>query len=333
MSNILEVHSTIVSYADENVSNNPRLRTADWSKHQTAITAGRPLISEYLIEPSQSVVAFDGTRTLAIDGTTEVDITLVDSSKSLYRLEWVGGTLPEFRPTDSPSLAGETLEFTINNGATAKLQVTSSPAFQFLGVGTGWQVFIPGLSTNDPATVFNETNTGYWVILGTADNANSLILKRPAGQGFEGVAESVVLADDAQIQFFNYNGVQVGDKFEIVGGPINAMYRQDFEVSSLTGRRIEFISPEPLPEESAVLIGASNLVIYSDAKMFVRIETDQDTTIRFNGDSGNNVRVSPIATNSLQDMGWIEKYGPTFKLEIRNKSYVNSARVILISVG
>jgi hypothetical protein len=323
---ILNHSLAVAAYEDSSVSNNPTQRSVDWRKSTGPITVTKPSTVQVVIPPASSVVVFSGTRSTSMDGTTVFASTLNPVLSSTYRLTRTSGTAPAFRTDRALTLSGATVTVAINNNATATF--SSSVGGSFSSVSVGDNVFIPTAATGDSASPFNTSNGGLWVVL--AQTATVLTMARSAGESFGGVAEVVVVTANSQFLAFTSSGVQVNDTLEIVAG-FSVVAQKAFTVSRVTPSWVEFVSTEALPLESAITPGVGGLVFYTNAKTYVRVESDQEVAVRLNGDSGNTNRLSPRASGTKGSEGWMDKWGPTWSLELVNRSRSSSANVTVIS--
>lgn len=322
---ILDIYQQIVAYSDTARTNNPTKRHVDWHPEIVAMTVSNPLSESFEVLPGETVSPFSGTRSTAIDGTTAFAITY-NSTKERYRITRTGGTAPAFRTDRGLALTGEEITVTINNNAVAVF--TISGAGVFTGTQVGDTVFVPNASTGDSANILSELNSGFWTVL--AVTSKTLTLRRRANEDFQGVAEVVTLTANAQIQAYSAAGVQIGDKLEITAG-FSAVTQKTFEIAEVTPGWVEFTSGSSLPLETTIIPAAAGMTFYTKAKRYVRVETDQEAVVRFNGDSGNTNKVTPWVAGDATQVGWVEKIGLVHSLVIVNKSTTDTMNVMLIT--
>jgi len=314
-------------YNDSTSSNNPSQIFLDWSRNSYSIDVKNPLNQKFSIVPGGNQVLFNNQRTLTIDGTTSFDILLNPALSSVYRIQHVGGTAPGFRTNRNVPSLGVPLTVTINNNATATISA-GSVIFNIVQVGD--TVFIPTTMTGDAGlnSPFDVNNGGYWTVIGST--STSMTMTRLAGESFSGVSELVTPTNNLQLQVLTSNGVQVGDSVKINAG-FSAVTQKTFVISALTAYWIEFTSTVPLPLESGIIPGATGLTIYTTVKKFVRIESDQDVVVRFNGDTSNNLILSPRSPASSSGIAWLDMWASVWKVEIVNKSPSYPVNVLLIT--
>lgn len=328
---VLDVHSTYLVYYGESgsSSNNPARRYADWTRHIISESVQNPTVEDFDLLPGETRQIFSGTRSTSIDGTTEFDLELHALEPSVYRMMHSGGAAPVFRTSRGLALNGEELTLTINNNATALLELDALSAKNFNAVQVGDTVFLPGLTTGDAATVFNSNNEGFWLVL--ARTTKSLTMRRRIGEDFIGVAEVVTLTDNDQLQVFSSAGVQIGDSMDVSAG-FSALTQKVFAVSEVTPDWVQFTSTESLPLETGITPTASGLNFYTKAKRFLRVETDQDAVLRLNGDTSSSIRLSPRVPGDQEQVAHFEAWGSFWSLSVVNRSSAATLKVNLFTV-
>ncbi len=90
--------------------------------------------------------------------------------------------------------------------------------------------------------------------------------------------------------------------------------------TTVTPEWIEFSSPGPLGEEAGVVPGTAGLIVYTNRKRFIGIRTDQEISVRYNGDTGDTNRVEPLLAGTRGMEGSDTKTGSVWKLVIFNRS-------------
>lgn len=327
MSEVLEVHSTILVYGDQEANSNPQRRYVDWARHISGFAVENPLVREFVAAPGELLNIFSGTRATSIDGTTQFDLSLNPLYPGVYRLTYNGtGTAPSFRTLRSNTVNGNQIQFTVNNNATLKMQSLNPVSFTAL---VGDILFIPGVSTGDSAGPFNPNNEGFWTVI--AVSGATLTLVRPVGTSFVGVNETVTPTTTTAWYIFSASGVQVDDSLEISGG-FSLVTQKTYSVQTVTHQWVEFTSTEALPIESGVLPGATGATFYTDAKRFIRLESDQPARIKLNGDTGELYRIEPRVVGDPESVGHFEIWGPCWDLKVLNKSVYSPMKLTVISV-
>lgn len=318
----LNIVSSIQAYADSTQTASPLLQLVNWTKKLLNISVTRPSSRQYFLDPNQTLTIFDGQRSTAIDGTTAFTVTLSPLSSSRYRITNSAGTAPAFRTARALSLSGIAVTFAIVANGTVEVSVT--PANTFVNVQVGDQVWIPGVTTGDATGPFNQANEGLWSVLAVSaisgQAARKLTLKRLNTSDPEGSSETVTPPLDTDFIAFSAAGVQPDDHVEFASSNWSQTLRSSFLVDRVTPTWFEIISTESLPLDVGVLPSSTGLIFYNDSKRFVRVEADQEAAIRFNGDSGSLVRISPLSPADPDAAGWIEKFGPTWSLAVVNRT-------------
>lgn len=319
----LSLTSTTVAFSDATATggSDPLLKHFDW-KRSIQVSINNPESRHLSLESAGTEVVFNGTRTITLDGTTQLTVTLSPLNSSCYRFTYASGTLPGFRTSRSFSLSGKAVTIVANTNGTATWS-TSSTAFS--AVQAGDILFVPGTSTGDTASLFNSSNEGFWTVL--VASSTSVTLLR-SGDTSEGVSEVVTPADN-KVQAFTSSGVQVGDTVDVSAG-FSVLAQKSFTVSTVTATWFEVISTSPLPLQTATP-GATGVAFYTKCKKFIRIESDQEVVARVNGDSTDICRITPWSSGDSRYVGEYTKVGPVWSLTIYNRS-TTIANVLLISV-
>lgn len=338
----LNIHSNILAFGDANtVTSNPKLRHVDWTTDYTQISIASPENKAFELAPGETRTLFSGVRSLDIDNTTELSLSLNAQKAGTYRLGWAtgGGTAPSFRTERAVSVAGENITVTVNNNASAVFALDEASLEDFSAVSVGDILFIPDTTTGDSASPFNILNVGYWVVLskgpvGVAAN-HKITCRRLPGETFQGASEAVPgasITDDAQFIVFSSGDVQVGD-YVVISSGFSVVTQGTYQITAVTARWIEFVSSEPLPLEADVLPTTTGVRVFSQAKSFIHVETDQPAIIRVNGASGNELKIVPRAVADLDGRAWWQMWGPVWELVVVNTSSAASMAVQLISAA
>ncbi len=309
-------------------------RNVDWRRTVPATTVKNPVETQYVIQPGASQIIFQGNRTIGIDGTSAFQIALNAFNSSVYRISNTGGTAPVFRTDRGLNLTGDSVTWSINNNASATVTVVAQ---NFSAVVIGDNVWVPSTLTGDQSlsSPFSATNGGLWVVIGKASGGTpkTITLIRPPGQAFSGMAEVQTVTAQAQFVVFSAAGVQIGDTLEISSG-FSVVTQSSYTVTNVLPSFIEIASTISLPLETGILPTASGIVFYLSNKRFLRLETDTEIAVRFNGlvgGSDQSIRVSPRVISDPNNVGWAEKWGVTWAMEVQNRSRTGSATVIVFS--
>lgn len=317
MNGFITLSSQALAFNDPTPNSDPQLKSIDWKPNHQALpcaNAGRAPFGT--LAAGQSVVVFDGTRSLTVDGTTAFSVTLSPlDAGTRYRFTWTGGTNPGFRTDRGLTLSTHTVTFTI--GANQVADVTLGGG-TFGATAVGDTVLVPGLSTGDSAGPFSALNEGVWVVIGALSSTH-LQLARLVGSSFSGTSETQTVTANGQLVAFSAAGVQVGDSLTISAGfPITD--QQTFTVDRVTSTWFEVISSLPLATVSGATPGAAGIQFYSTVKRWTRVEVDQQAVVQMNADVGMSNILQPIAPGDAQNMGWSERWGPVYKIVVINQS-------------
>lgn len=317
MKNILNVINSILAYDEpQGNTDNPSKRNVDWSRRYQGLTIGNPKSQSYKIPAGQTLTIFDGMRLNPLDGTSILDIINVAPSESRYRLKVTAGA-SGFKTARSVTGLDEVFVTTNNN---------SVATFQFVGatltsvqVGDIMRVNSASLKESSPY-VFNDLNGGLWVVIGIA--GDSISVMRETGCDFVGIQEHIIAGSGTanDVQFYAQDGVMVGDTMDI-SGTLSVASQRAYKVLDVTPDQIDFISTNPIPEESGLTYILNTITLYSNANKLLYVEADQDCNVLLNGDTSGHNRVKPVGLPGNADTpGYFHMFGVVFKCEIKNRS-------------
>lgn len=313
-------------YEDLALSNNPSMREVDWRRSVLNASVSNPKSIKFKLNVNESKSVFNGSRTVDYDGLTVFGLALNSTSGSLYRLTYTSGNAPNFQTSRGSTLNATTVVFTLNNNNTLSAQITAGPGTFGTGIVVGDQVFIPTALTGDSAlsNPCNVNNSGLWMVLNYDVGSATLTLTRSGI--FSGANDTVTFTSNAQFLVFSSDSarVQIGDFIVLAGGGGYGA-GGTFQVSTVTPTWVEFVSTEPL-SVPAVVAGAS-INFYSNPVIYFRVESDQLVALQLNGDVTTvYVQLSPTGGT----VGFMDKWGPTFSLNVVNLSN-NQANVFVIT--
>jgi hypothetical protein len=320
MSSTLSAFFKIAAFDDPDQTNAPKLKAVDWNRNTLmGIQIENPSNNRYQIPPLTTKVIFDGTVTLGYGATTEFAVSLSTLSSSLYRITWTAGTDPLFRTARTVAL--EDGELTLTVLANQTVLVTHEDGAVFGAVQAGDEVFVPGITTGDTA-FFNPSNEGKWLVLDAT--STQLTLVRETGAVFDGYTQTIEITDNSQFLIFSSAGVQVGNAIVINSGFASAL-RHSFTINKVTSTLIEFTSSSPLPAQT-VIPGVNSFAIYSAAKSFYYLETDQELEVTINSEVEN---VTPFQAGSKDFPGVKMTSGIVYNMSVTNKaSQTANVRII-----
>lgn len=311
----LNVQHSILAYGDDQSAGAPLRKFIDWARRLLGIAVSNPDGKEYTVPAGGSLAVFNGTRSTSIDGTTQFTLTKNPILASTYRFTFAAGTDPVLRTPRSLDLTAVATTMTPNGDGTLTMSVGAGTPFA--AVQAGDNLFISGASTGDAAGVFTPANQGLWTVL-VASGA-SLQLGRAGA--FSGFLETVTPASAAQVLAFTAAGIQIGDTADISAGFVAATLGA-YSVSQVTSKWFEVTSARGLPAQAGVMPGATGCQFYTNLKRWLRVEVDQEAVLRFNGDTSNFNRVSPVTAGDKEQVGWCDKFGPVYSLVIVNRAAV-----------
>lgn len=317
MKSIMNIITQLLAYSDNSgTTDNPQKRDYDWSRRFHSLSIDNPAHDKVFLAPGESAILFDGVRSTSLDGTSVMSIELIRDS--VYSLKVTAG-LSGFRAARSiTGLGGCTV--TVNNNAVASFKFTGATISAFVGD----TMRISGFCGYDTAPYsFSSLNAGKWRIISIV--GDTIQATRLTGVPFSGLTETVPVVGAGQVEIYSSSGVQQYDKFEISNG-FSVATQRTYEVMDARPSEILFTSTSPIPEESGIAFVSGAVVFYSNAKKIIYLETDQEISIKFNNDSSELNRVSPIMVGDPDLVGYFHKYGISYKAVVTNKS-INTAMV------
>lgn len=300
----------------------------EWKRSTMGVQCVSPQDPVYRIAPGATQNIFSGIRATSLDNTTQLTLTLSPLASNRYRFTWTGGTNPVFRANRNLTLNTHTVTVVVASNGTANF--TSSSAGDFTTVQIADTLFIPGVSTGDPAGPFDELNVGTWTVIGKDNTSTTLYLQRLPDTVFQALAQTVTITNNNQIQAFTSTGLSVDDKVDITAG-FSAPVQQTYLVDTVTANWFEVLATGPLPSFQVAVPTTTGIQFYTSSKKFVYLELDQEAIVRFNGDTSNTGRVSPLDPGMPEGVGWIGKSGPVWQLDVVNRS-TETMNVVVISV-
>ena len=326
----LSIVNRFLAYEDGVSSNNPQKRPFDWSRQMQGVPVDNPAVEPFRIPPFHREEIFNGTRTLDYDNTTEYSISNLNIDTTRYRLKWTGvGTAPGFRTVRTVNFTAGTppVTITITPQLNQSVKVTSNAGAVFGDVEVGDTVYIPGLSTGDTASIFSSMNEGIWLVLDAT--TTQLTLARTPCQVYSSLAETVTITDNASFQVFSSHGVQLDDTLSLACG-FSTPFIQNYEIVAVTADSIDFISGTTLPDISDIIPGENSIIVFSNAKSWIYLETDQNLKVSINS-SLSYFDVEPLLAGDPNKVGVFQLMGTVYYLCITNKSSL-PATVRILSV-
>jgi hypothetical protein len=321
---ILNFDYLALAFGDPTTTSNPRLKYVDWNQHLDNYSVQNPKSEVFTVPSGVQQSLFSGTRVTTLDATTAFNLTLNPLNTTTYRFTWVAGTNPGFSVNRGLAFSGFIITVTSNTNGTSTF-VASGGSFAALLVGD--TVFIPGISTGDPAGPFNPLNEGFWTVLSVTPS--TIIMSRFPGVVFNSISEAVTQTSNTNIVGYSSAGVQTGDGVDIIAG-FSLPVLKGYKLLTITPTFFEVTSTLALPLAAGVMPTAAGMVFYAFAKRFVLVEVDQEASIQLNGDLGQTQRISPwVAADPLQ-VGVYVKAGIAWSLAVTNRSTSNMS-VLLIS--
>lgn len=323
MGSIINVTSKAVAYSDSGTSALPARKHFDWTRTIVAEILN-PNSVQRTIPVGSTYTFFNGTQSTTIDGTTAFTVTQSPLRLDLYRFTATAGAVPNFRTDRALTLTGNSVTVVVNSDLTATFNLSGGT---WAGVTVGDTVFIPGPITGDSASPFSAANQGFWSVIAVI-SPTSLQVQR-TGQ-FNGTGEVVPVTVNSQIAAFTPGGVQVGDRVFISSG-FSIQTLGFYVIEQVTPTWFEVRSTIALPLEVGKIPTATGMVFYTNAKKFLRIESDQRVSVRLNGATDDRLWIDPVEPGDTELPGWHESYGKAYSLVIVN--YSTSPAVVTVISG
>lgn len=296
------------AFDDEADTNNPARNHVKWTRDLNSLSISEPTSKCISLAAGQSLSLFAGIQTISADATTTWDVALKSGSSSTYVLSHNSGTAPAFKT-----------KRVLGSDATTEVTVTKNAkllTFTATG-GTLFDLDSAGMVVGDEVRIgaaFNVANQGKFKVI--SFNTTSFTIENSLG-----IAEGPVVlgADfDDDIRAHSADGIQVGDKVDIVDG-FSPVTFGTYEITDVADDFIEFYSLDSLPTETAVSNNPDALFIYRDAKNFVYVESDKTLDIKINGSSVTNT-LQPLQSGSERKPGMFMSSGSIKSAEIVNTS-------------
>ena len=299
----------INAYKDSTATNNPSMNHVKWDREIQGLNISEPTSKCVDLPAGQSLTLFSGSVGTSADATTTWDIALKSGSGNTYQIFYASGTLPSFRTARTEGHDATTEVTVTKNAKLIKFESTGGTVFDLItgSVQVGDEVRI--------GSVFNANNQGKFKIL--AFDATSFTIENEIGQA-EGPITLGGSYED-QINIFSQDGVQVGDKIDIVDG-FSSVTFGTYEITDVSHDYLEIFSGESLPAESAVSNNPDAFLIYRDAKQFLYIESDQKIDIKLNGSATATNEIIPMTCGTEKKPGIFMSSASIKSAEITNKS-------------
>lgn len=293
------------SYSDPSSSNNPSLSNFKWDREINGLAVSNPQSLAFSLAPGESRVLFNGTRTLAQDGTTQYTLSLKPLTSNTYILTAVAGTLPNFRAPRAPGADATTQITVTQNGPLVTFASTSGTPLNLIsgGVIVGDYVRLGNL--------FNQANQGEMQII--ALTATSFTVANELGAAEGPITLGAGYA--SQLRIYSALGVQINDTLSIFGG-FSPVSQDAYKVTSVAANFLEFYSTAVLPTEGPIT--TQSIAAYINAKQLVYLESDQDCSMLINGVAAGDIQ--PIIINNSVFPGVFMRTSIMYSMSVTNNS-------------
>lgn len=304
------------TYTDPNSTNNPSLSNFKWDREVNGLSVNNPQSLAFSLAPGETKTLFNGTRTLAQDGTTQYSISLKPLTSNTYILTWVGGTAPNFR-TPRTTGADATTQVTVTlNGPLAKFTSTGGTNFALLAGGVVVGDFVR------LGNLFNIANQGEYKIVSLTATSFTVENELAAAEGPITLGAGFA----TQVQIYSAAGVQVGDTINVTGG-FSPVTQGAYQITSVAAEFLEFYSTDALPVEGPITTQA--ITVYLSVKKLVYLESDQHCSMILNGVAANEIK--PLVINSSVRPGVFMNTSTLYSMSVTNIS-TDTANLFFASV-
>ena len=266
---LLNLLIAINGYDDDNSTNSPTRNLVKWTTDLQGISIEEPSAKSLKLQSGQSLELFSGVVSISDDNTTTYNISAKSGSSNTYVIQYNSGTLPLFR---TPRSEG--------HDATTQVTVTKNgPLMTFSSVaGTPLALISGGVVVGDEVRIgslFNLLNQGKYKIISLTATSFTVENKTGAEEG------PIVLGSGfaTQVNIYSANGVQVGDKVDLVSG-FSPVTLGTYEITDVSHDYIEIYSINVLPQESAI---QTQLNIYNSSKQILYVESDKRLSVSVDG--------------------------------------------------
>jgi hypothetical protein len=315
MTSILNITNQLLAYSDPSGNtDNPQYKDYDWTRRLSALAIENPAHNTVTIAPGQQ---YSIVNSLVATGLTGLSVLSISQAKtSTYALTVTSG--PGSFKTSHAATGISSATVQMNNNAIA---VFTFPGSDLSAVQVGDVMRIAGTGTfaTGPFS-FNAINSGIWIVLAVDNTAKTVQVNRGQGNPCNGVSETVVGPIPAgQVQFYAQDGVQAGNTIAIYG-TLSAASIGSYNIVDSTPSTVYFTSTAPIPTETGLTYVLDTIMIYTGAKTFIYLESNQMVAVKLNGETSNRNTIDPIAAGKPDLIGFMSKVGLVYSLVIVNLS-------------
>lgn len=309
----LNLQINAIAFSDTTPSNNPQIRTFDFTYKLLGNNVSFPKSENFSIAPGSIQTIFNGTKTTTVSPSTAFNITQPHPSQpNIYRFSAVSGTPPTFRTARSIGIDNTSQVQVTVNGPIAVLTSIGGTMMNTTPVVIGDVLKIyPGAGLSFP-------NQGTFTVI--AKTVTSITV-----QNLNAVAETATILDFTQFLVYSNGGssnqIQIGNKVIISAG-FSQVTWGTYVVNDVTPSSFEvtIAPPNGIPLESNVMPGSSGLIFYSSAKQFIMLAAQQKCSVQVNADVSDNTLLEPVEADNQEKPALYIKQGTVYALSITNLS-------------
>lgn len=299
-------------YDDGAETNNPKIRLADITRQLISIPTTNAFSRNFAVPPASTKTVATTLRTISQDATTQYTVSLISGSK--YRWLFAGGTNPVLR-TDRAFAYNALTQFDVT-------KTGSIVRYTFDGTGTPPLFVSNGVVVGDivhiqSGSAFNALNEGTFTIVKIDETYFEVV--NASGVAESNIAMGANINGAAAMIIYSAAGVQIGDQVKITATAYSVENRGVFTVTEVTSKFFELSNGNPgIPEGPTAVGSASGIVFYDDLFSWAYIEADQDVSVRLNGDTTDNVVVTPVVPADASNPGVFLFHGDITQVVIAN---------------
>lgn len=316
MTSILNITNQLLAYSDSTGNtDNPQYKDYDWTRRLSGLSIENPAHNSVTLAPGQQYSIVNSVVLSGmVAGSTTLSVSVV--KPSTYALAIIAGP-GAFKTGRSVSgITNATVQ--MNNNSIAEFQFPGSD-LNAVQIGDIMRIAGPKTFAAGPYA-FSDVNSGLWTVLSVDNTTKTVQANRGQGKPCEGFSQTVVgpIPSD-QVLFYAQDGVQAGQTVAINGTLSQASWGS-YSVVDATPTTLYFTSTAPLPSQLNLIYDLDSITVYSSAKNFIYIESNQSVAIRINGETGNRNTIDPVQAGRPDLIGFMSKMGLVYSLTIVNLS-------------
>lgn len=287
--NFLTANFSFLVFSDKAPTNNPLLKSVDWSRRIFDFLVKKPEFKTTVLPPNTTLSVFNTVRSHLMTPASSLNLSLLSPTESRYRLSVSG---PANFKTARAVTGITSCVVSVNNNAMVNFDFAGA---NLSSVVSGDIMRIRSFSTYDSGPyAFNPNNGGLWKVLlvsGTTVQAVRLDTSVPISSVNETVAAAA-----SDVQFYANDNIQTGDTINI-SGTFASVSHGSYKILDVTPNSVDFLSVRPLPLETTNYVN-DTIYFYGDSKTFLYVESDRELIVQLNSDNTFNNVIKPLMVNA-----------------------------------